>query len=82
MKPEPRIELVDESGAARFFTMHDAVDLEGVSYLLVEASDGGDEVLVLRERSDGLEAVDGEERDRVLSAMAEAVDDDEAEDVS
>jgi len=62
---------VDESGSARFFTMHDAIALGGAEYFLMEAADGGDEVLVLRQMGDGLESVEGEELERVVRALAE-----------
>jgi hypothetical protein len=65
------IALIDDEGRERRFTMHDAFDLEGVSYYLVESVDDPDEVLLLRESQDGLEAVDGAELNRVMSALEE-----------
>lgn len=68
------VTLVDESGVERRFKMHDAFDLEGVAYYLVEDVQNPDTVLLLRESSSGLETVDGADFERVMSAL-------EAEDV-
>jgi hypothetical protein len=51
--------------------MHDAFELEGVSYYLVEDAADPDEVLLLRETDTGLETVGGEEFDRVMGALQE-----------
>jgi hypothetical protein len=66
--PEP-ITLIDEAGVERRDRLHDAFDLEGVNYYLVEAADDPSQVLLLRESSDGLETVDGEEFKRVITAL-------------
>lgn len=63
------ITLIDESGAERRFTMHDAFDLEGVAYYLVEDVGDPDQVLLLRESGGGLETVDGDEFKRVMTAL-------------
>ena len=63
------ITLIDEGGHERRFTMHDAFQLDGVPYYLVEAADDPDEVLLLREADDGLETVDGDEFKRVMTAL-------------
>jgi uncharacterized protein DUF1292 len=63
------VTLVDESGAERRFRMHDAFDIEGVSYYLVEDVKDAERVLLLRETGEGLETVDGEEFERVMSAL-------------
>ena len=63
------ITLIDEGGKERRFTMHDAFDLDGVAYYLVEAVDDPDQVLLLRETGTGLETVDGDELTRVMSAL-------------
>ena len=65
------VTLVDESGAERRFRMHDAFDLDGAAYYLVEDVADPDTVLLLREGEDGLEAVDGEEFERVMGALAD-----------
>jgi hypothetical protein len=65
------ITLIDEGGAERRFLVHDAFDLDGRTYYLVEASDDPDVVLLLKEVSGSLESVEGEEFARVL-AMLEA----------
>jgi len=63
------VALVDESGVERRFALHDAFELEGETYYLVEDVDEPDRVLLLRETPAGLESVDGEEFGRVLSAL-------------
>jgi len=65
------VTLIDEEGRERRFELHDAFDLEGVSYYLVEAADDPEEVLLLRESPDGLESVEGDEFDRVIAALEE-----------
>jgi len=63
------ITLIDESGAERSFRLHDAFDLEDVTYYLVEAADEPDMVLLLKESAGGLETVDEEEFDRVMGEL-------------
>ena len=65
------VTLVDEAGVERRFRMHDAFELEGVSYYLVEDATDPNEVLLLRETDTGLETVGGEEFDRVMGALQE-----------
>jgi hypothetical protein len=61
--------LIDEAGEPHRFQAHDALELGGFTYYLVEALDDPDQVLVLREGAGTLEAVAGEERARVLDAF-------------
>jgi hypothetical protein len=63
------VTLVDEAGIERRFTMHDAFELEGVSYYLVEDVTNPEHVLLLRETGTGLETVGGEDFDRVMGAL-------------
>ena len=63
------ITLIDESGAERSFRLHDAFDLDDVTYYLVEAADEPDMVLLLKESPGGLETVDEEEFDRVMGEL-------------
>jgi hypothetical protein len=63
------VSLVDEGGVERRFRLHDAFDLEGGVYYLVESADDPDMVLLLRERSGTLESVEGAEFDRVLQLL-------------
>ena len=63
------ITLIDESGAERSFRLHDAFDLEDVTYYLVEGADEPDMVLLLKESPGGLETVDQEEFDRVMGEL-------------
>jgi hypothetical protein len=63
------VTLIDELGVERRFRMHDAFDLDGVAYYLVEDARDPDAVLLLREAPAGLETVDGEEFRRVMAAL-------------
>jgi hypothetical protein len=63
------VTLVDEAGVERRFRMHDAFELDGLSYYLVEDVKDPERVLLLRETTDGLETVGGEEFDRVMGAL-------------
>jgi hypothetical protein len=63
------VSLVDEGGVERRFRLHDAFDLEGAVYYLVESTDDPDMVLLLREHSGTLESVEGAEFDRVLRLL-------------
>lgn len=65
------VTLVDETGVERRFSLHDAFELEGASYYLVEDVSDPDRVLLLRESERGLETVDGDEFDRVMHAIEE-----------
>jgi hypothetical protein len=69
---EPQsITLIDETGVERRFQLHDAFDVEGVPYYLVEAENDPTLVLLLRESTGGLETVDGDEFKRVITALEE-----------
>ena len=63
------VTLIDESGAERRFKMHDAFDLDGVAYYLVEDTDDPDAVLLLRESPSGLETVEGDDFQRAMAAL-------------
>jgi hypothetical protein len=65
------VTLIDEAGVERRFKMHDAFELEGASYYLVEDAANPDSVLLLRESGSGLETVDGDEFKRVMAALEE-----------
>jgi hypothetical protein len=65
------VTLIDEAGVERRFKMHDAFDLEGIAYYLVEDVADPDRVLMLREAGSGLETVDGDEFQRVMQALEE-----------
>ncbi len=65
------ITLLDETGLERRFTMHDAFDLDGAAYYLVESVDDSSQVLLLRESDGDLETVDGDELTRVMAALDE-----------
>ena len=69
MEESEEVSLVDEAGVERRFRLHDAFDLDGGVYYLVEAVDDPDMVLLLHERSGTLESVEGAEFDRVLQLL-------------
>ena len=71
MTNEESITLIDEEGRELRFALHDAFELDGASYYLVEAAEDPEEVLLLRESPDGLESVEGDEFKRVISALEE-----------
>jgi hypothetical protein len=63
------VTLIDETGAERRFRMHDAFELDDVSYYLVEDANDPDAVLLLRESPSGLETVDGDDFQKVMTAL-------------
>jgi Protein of unknown function (DUF1292) len=63
------VTLLDEGGAEHRFVLHDAFDMDGHTYYLVEAADDPEQVLLLRETEGGLESVDGPEFDRMLTLL-------------
>ena len=68
--PHP-ITLIDETGRERQFQLHDAFDHEGAVYYLVENVDDPSQVLLLREAGGALEAVEGDEFQKVIAALEE-----------
>ncbi len=64
-----QVTLIDESGSERRFTLHDAFDLEGATYYLVEGVDDPEEVLLLREVEGALQTVEDDEFQRVMAAL-------------
>jgi len=66
---QPSVTLIDEKGAERRFRLHDAFDLEGATYYLVESEEDPEQVLLLKEAGAGLESVEGEEFERVITKM-------------
>jgi hypothetical protein len=71
LSPSHPITLIDETGRERQFQLHDAFDHEGATYYLVENIDDPSQVLLLRETAGALETVEGEEFQRVISALEE-----------
>ena len=65
---EQTISLIGEDGKERKFLLHDAFDVDEVTYYLVEAEDDANVVLLLKDAEGGLETVEGEEFDRVIKA--------------
>ena len=47
------VTLIDDAGVERRFRMHDAFDLDGVAYYLVEDARDPERVLLLRESDAG-----------------------------
>ena len=68
---DDEVTLIDEAGVERRFKLHDAFDLDGVAYYLVEDASDPQSVLLLRESGSGLETVDGDEFQRVMLALEE-----------
>jgi len=68
------VTLIDEDGKEREFALHDAFDVDGVTYYLVEDAGDRDLVLVLREQDGRLATIDGDEFDRILSIMENETD--------
>ena len=71
MADHEQVSLVDEAGVERKFVLHDAFDLAGVAYYLVEDAADAERVLLLRESPSGLETVEGAEFDTVMHALEE-----------
>lgn len=71
LSPLHPITLIDETGRERQFQLHDAFDHESATYYLVEDIDDPSQVLLLRESAGALETVEGEEFQRVISALEE-----------
>lgn len=65
------VSLVDEAGIERRFRLHDAFDLDEVTYYLVEDVSDPERVLLLRETQTGLETIDGDDFKRVMAALEE-----------
>jgi len=65
------VTLIDDAGVERRFRLHDAFDLDGVTYYLVEDVTDPDRVLLLRETEGGLETIDGDDFKRVMEALEE-----------
>lgn len=68
---DEQVTLVDEAGVERRFALHDAFDLDGVAFYLVEDVDDPERVMLLRESESGLETIDGDEFNRVMKALEE-----------
>ena len=71
MSENEEVTLIDDAGVERRFRLHDAFDLDGVTYYLVEDVTDPDRVLLLRETEGGLETIDGDDFKRVMEALEE-----------
>ena len=67
--PVETVVLIDEDGKELLFALHDAFDVEDVTYYLVEGVDEPELVLVLREQDGKLISIDGEEFDRIMGML-------------
>ncbi len=67
--PVETVALIDEEGKELLFALHDAFDVEDVTYYLVEGIDDPELVLVLREQDGKLVSIDGEEFDRIMGML-------------
>jgi hypothetical protein len=67
--PVETVALIDEEGKELLFALHDAFDVEDVTYYLVEGVDDPELVLVLREEDGKLISIDGEEFDRIMGML-------------
>lgn len=68
------ITLIEVEGGERRFRLHDAFDVAGANYYLVEAEDDADVVLVLKEVQGALETVEPDEFDRVMAILEDEID--------
>jgi uncharacterized protein YrzB (UPF0473 family) len=67
--PVETVTLIDEEGNELLFALHDAFDVEDVTYYLVEGVEDPELVLVLREEEGKLVSIDGTEFDRIMSML-------------
>ena len=67
--PVETVALIDEDGNELLFALHDAFDVEEVTYYLVEGVDDPELVLVLREQDGKLVSIDGDEFDRIMAML-------------
>jgi uncharacterized protein YrzB (UPF0473 family) len=67
--PVETVTLIDEDGNELLFALHDAFDVEDVTYYLVEGVDDPELVLVLREQDGKLISIDGDEFERIMGIL-------------
>jgi len=72
--PVETVALIDEEGRELLFALHDAFDVEDVTYYLVEGVDDPELVLVLREQDGKLISIDGDEFDRIMRMLENDTD--------
>ncbi|HVD00972.1 MAG TPA: DUF1292 domain-containing protein [Candidatus Dormibacteraeota bacterium] len=68
-QPVETVTLIDEDGTEVVFALHDAFDVEGRTYYLVEGVDDPELVVVLREDDGRLVSIDGEEFDGIMAML-------------
>ena len=67
--PVETVALIDEDGKELLFALHDAFDVEGRTYYLVEGVDDPELVLVLREEDGRLISIDGDEFEGIMAIL-------------
>lgn len=67
--PVETVTLIDEEGREILFALHDAFDVDGRTYYLVEGVDDPELVVVLREEDGRLVSIDGEEFDGIMAML-------------
>lgn len=67
--PVETVTLIDDEGREILFALHDAFDVEGRTYYLVEGVDDPELVVVLREDEGRLVSIDGEEFDGIMAML-------------
>jgi hypothetical protein len=67
--PVETVALIDEEGTELLFALHDAFDVEGRTYYLVEGVDDPELVLVLREDDGRLVSIDGDEFEGIMAML-------------
>jgi Protein of unknown function (DUF1292) len=67
--PAETVTLIDEEGREIVFALHDAFDVEGRTYYLVEGVEDPELVVVLREDDGRLVSIDGDEFDGIMAML-------------
>jgi hypothetical protein len=68
-QPVETVTLIDEEGREIVFALHDAFEVEGRTYYLVEGVEDPELVVVLREDEGRLVSIDGEEFDGIVAML-------------
>jgi uncharacterized protein YrzB (UPF0473 family) len=68
-EPVETVTLIDEEGKELLFALHDAFEVEGRTYYLVEGVEDPELVVVLREEEGRLISIDGDEFDGIMAML-------------
>jgi len=68
-EPVETVTLIDEEGRELLFALHDAFEVEGRTYYLVEGVEDPELVVVLREEEGRLISIDGDEFDGIMAML-------------